>query len=197
MSHMPPNPYADTGELSEPLPPPRSRGGNALGIAGFVTSLVAICTGFVLSPLALLLSLIALRRPPRGLAITGTIIGSVGTVILAVGIAVLSSSLGQTMLNAGQAAAVIIEHHEQHHVLPDQQQGDTLVDQFDDGWGTPLRYERLDEQRYEIISAGEDRQFGTDADVRFEFSIPEPAQNESSESPTPQSGATQRMGGQG
>jgi len=60
---------------------------NGLGIAGFVISLVAIpCTCGFLSPVALLLSLIALQSRPRGLAIAGTILSGLGTTFLVSGI---------------------------------------------------------------------------------------------------------------
>lgn len=59
------------------------RRSNGMGIAGFVLSLLGLLSGcfggFVLSPLGLILSAIGLKREPRGLAITGLILGIVGT----------------------------------------------------------------------------------------------------------------------
>ncbi|HUU38470.1 MAG TPA: hypothetical protein VMW46_09770 [Candidatus Desulfaltia sp.] len=37
-----------------------------------------------------------------------------------------------------------------------------------DGWGTPLKYERLSEENYRLISAGPDRTFDTDDDIILE-----------------------------
>ena len=37
-----------------------------------------------------------------------------------------------------------------------------------DGWGTPLKYERLSDEDYRLISAGPDRTFETDDDIIVE-----------------------------
>lgn len=55
----------------------QGRGGNTLGVVGFALA-------FCVSPLGLLLSLIALRKQPRGFAIAGSVIGLVGTVVWAI-----------------------------------------------------------------------------------------------------------------
>ncbi|MGH7131311.1 MAG: hypothetical protein ACREJO_05135 [Phycisphaerales bacterium] len=72
--------------------PPRS---NGFGITGFILSLVAllggVCFGTLLSPLSLLLSIIGLRREPRGLAIAGTILSIIGIIWLAVWIIIFGS----------------------------------------------------------------------------------------------------------
>ena len=44
---------------------------NGLGLAGFIVSLVGICSGGVLSPIGLVLSIVGLFREPRGFAIAG------------------------------------------------------------------------------------------------------------------------------
>jgi hypothetical protein len=56
---------------------------NGLGIAGFITSLVSlfVCGG-CLSPVALILSAIALFGKPKGFAIAGTIISVIGMIPL-------------------------------------------------------------------------------------------------------------------
>src|SRR6056297_1203570 len=56
---------------------------NTLGTAGFVTSLVGWVTCGVLCPIGLLLSVIALFKAPRGMAIAGTIIGGLGSLFVA------------------------------------------------------------------------------------------------------------------
>lgn len=53
------------------------RGGNTLGVVGFALA-------FCVSPLGLLLSVIALRKQPRGFAIAGSVIGLVGTAVWAI-----------------------------------------------------------------------------------------------------------------
>jgi hypothetical protein len=73
-------------------PPPES---NALGLAGFIVSLVGLCAGGVLSPVGLILSLVALGRPPRGFAIAGTVLGLLGScgIVVAVVLAILAPAL--------------------------------------------------------------------------------------------------------
>jgi molecular chaperone DnaK len=66
--------YVDQPEPT-PAPPPT----NGLGIAGFVCSLVGLCAGGLLSPVGLILSLVALGREPRGFAIAGVILGALGS----------------------------------------------------------------------------------------------------------------------
>src|SRR5438105_4112972 len=68
--------------MTIPMPPSKPRT-NGLGIAGFIISLLAIPTLGLLSPVALLLSLIALLRRPRGFAFAGFIIGLLGTAFIA------------------------------------------------------------------------------------------------------------------
>ncbi len=37
-----------------------------------------------------------------------------------------------------------------------------------DGWGTPLKYERLSDSDYRLVAAGKDRTFDTDDDILLE-----------------------------
>src|SRR5690606_10490150 len=59
-----------------PRPPADS---NGMGVAGFLISLVGMCSGGVLSPIGLILSLIAVGREPRGFAIAGIVLGALGS----------------------------------------------------------------------------------------------------------------------
>ena len=52
---------------------------NTLGLAGFITSVVGILFGGLLCPVGLILSLVALGRPPRGFAVAGAVIGLLGS----------------------------------------------------------------------------------------------------------------------
>jgi hypothetical protein len=52
---------------------------NGLGTAGFVVSLVGVLTCGFLSPVGFLFSLIALFKPPRGMAIAGAVLGGLGS----------------------------------------------------------------------------------------------------------------------
>ena len=69
---------------------------NGLGVAGFVTSLVSLLflCGF-LSPVSLLMSVIALFKKPRGFAIAGTIISSIQVLlILLIGVGPILAVIG-------------------------------------------------------------------------------------------------------
>ena len=68
---------------------------NGLGTAGFVTSLVAIITCGLLSPIALILSLVGLFKRPKGMAIAGTIISGIQVIaILIIGIGPIVALVG-------------------------------------------------------------------------------------------------------
>ena len=78
---------------------------NGLGTAGFILSLVGLVTGGILSPIGLIISLIALGKHPKGLAIAGVIIGLIGScgiiaTVMFAGAAILAA------LGIGIAAAV-------------------------------------------------------------------------------------------
>lgn len=60
---------------------------NGLGTAGFIVSLVGFLSCGFLSPIGLVLSLIALGRQPRGLAIAGFVLGLIGSIWLIVALA--------------------------------------------------------------------------------------------------------------
>lgn len=61
-----------------PLPPRRP---NRLGLAGFIVSLVGLLTLGCLSPVGLVLSLIAVFRRPRGCAVAGLVLGCIGVTV--------------------------------------------------------------------------------------------------------------------
>ena len=88
----------------------RSTGGgtNGLGIAGFVCALVGIFTGIFLIP-GLILSLIALRKPPRGLAIAGTVVSVVGIAFFGLLLAILLPSLARAKVLANRALIGVSE----------------------------------------------------------------------------------------
>lgn len=156
----------------------RPSGSNGLGIAGFIVSLLGPCTCGVLSPIGLVLSSMALFRPPRGFAIAGTVLGVLGTVLLSVavvglfqfsnvtGIGVLQfPTFAQTSPQMIEATEVIDDYYSQQNALPDEAEGQRLLSGRTDVWGAALRYRRLDANQYAIVSAGPDGQFDTDDDL--------------------------------
>lgn len=170
---------------------PNEWGGNALGLAGFITSLVgAVMTGGFLCPVGLVLSLIALRRQPRGFAIAGTIIGVLGScggcLALLIGIpllaggALLLATLGfvagggvpalHTIDHMLQVRGAIETYERTNGKLPGSLSDLNMPkDMLDDGWGTPLQYQVSQQgptMSWTLQSAGPDRQLDKD-DITF------------------------------
>lgn len=158
---------------------------NGLGIAGFIVSLVGLVgTGGLLSPIGLVLSLIALNKRPRGFAVAGVVIGLIGScgviaamlffggaILLALGIAAVALSHSeqiQLTYDFAQTAIAIKEYENENGVLPA-----TLAvlglpqEQLIDPWGTRYAYHfsDSDEAGFDLISAGADREFETEDDV--------------------------------
>jgi len=62
-----------------PMPGPRSAGTNVFGLIGLIAAILGFFT-LVTAPIGLVLSLIGLRHPEKGLAIAGTIVGAISTI---------------------------------------------------------------------------------------------------------------------
>lgn len=146
--------------------PPRS---NTMGIVGFVLS-------FCISPIGLLISLIALAKPPRGFAIAGTVIGLIGTVIWASigvgayfggGIMVKGFGLGMDYsVVESQLSAYAGAHNGESP--PDLATAGVPESARKDPWDRDYRYERgADGKGWSMTSAGFDGQFGTADDAVF------------------------------
>jgi hypothetical protein len=152
-----------------PPPPPLRTQTNGLGIGGFVVSLVGILTCGVISPIALILSLVALRRQPRGFAIAGSVIGGIGTLMIA-GIAVAwvtvpdLRNVFETSIAMAEAHTIIEANRGEGDALPSEDEGNELLEDLEDGWGNPLQYE-VDGERFVVRSAGPDGEFGTEDDI--------------------------------
>lgn len=161
---------------------------NAMGIAGFVCSLVGLVGIGSLSPVGLILSLIGLGREPRGLAIAGVILGVLGTcgwgifwliwiVLIAAGVGIALSAAaffalsepvrGELTVDMGVIAAAIENYREREGYLPANLTLLGLDEQaLADPWGNQYHYAFLEESPgYDLISYGEDGQFGTDDDI--------------------------------
>ncbi len=180
-----------------PLPPVAP---NGLGIAGFVCSLIGLlCSMGLLSPIGLILSIIALNRPPRGLAIAGVVLGALGScgIILAavfvpVAIAAVLAALGLTAAAVGLAAlagpevesqfdmtilAINVENYKKQNngalpaTLVDAAKGvDPNSGLFKDPWKREYIFEPAqDGSSYRIYSAGEDGVPGTADDIEAEM----------------------------
>ncbi len=170
---------------------PQADQSNTLGLAGFITSLVGFAlTGGLLCPVGLILSLIALRRQPRGFAIAGVVLGVMGScggciialfVLPAIAIAIAGGATVLTaaafMLVGGIPAMDTFDHmfqirraigvYEKQHGAPPASLSDLNLpaDILDDGWGTPLQYQMMGiapAWKWSLQTAGPDRQLEWD-----------------------------------
>jgi hypothetical protein len=154
---------------------------NTLGIVGLVVSLVGLfLTCGLLSLPGLILSLIALRKAPRGPALIGVGVGVVGTVVAIVfGLAFVTTLLGMQAVGGIVAktvqttqllkdSRVIIERaRTTSGSVPTVEEGSALLGAQRDGWGTPLVYE-LDATGYIVRSAGMDQVLSTPDDLTLD-----------------------------
>jgi general secretion pathway protein G len=168
------------------VPYQQVRQANGLGVAAFICSLVGLFTGGILSPIGLILSLVALGRQPRGMAVAGLILGLLGTcggivlviVILAFGLAVALAAVGifaftqseRIELTADMAKiAVAAEEFKRDNrdVAPAGVEVLNLEPStLNDPWGHPYRYILVaEEPGYDVISDGQDGKAGTPDDV--------------------------------
>lgn len=139
---------------------PRSQS-NTLGLVGFILA-------FCLSPIGLLLSLIAMFKVPRGFAIAGVIVGLIGTVIWGVviyGVVLVGGATMKAVETArtmGDVQTALVAAKSPEGEYPADLSG---IAAKSDSWGHPLAYERSpDKKGYLLASAGADGQSGTSDD---------------------------------
>ena len=168
------------------------RESNGLGVAGFFIALFGlfIPTGIV-AFLGLLISLVALGRPPRALASLGVFIGLLGSVfwLLVTGAVVLGGitiGLGFVVLSAaafiftqpeiievtsdmGNVLLAVVEYEEEEEALPENLAVLGLgVSTLTDPWGKRYRYTIVDEEPgFDVVSSGGDGLFDTADDLAF------------------------------
>lgn len=174
MSQIPPPATETTRVIVQPSP------SNGLGLAGFITSLVGWVSCGLLCPIGLLLSLIALFKPPRGFAIAGLIIGGLGSTFLATfGLAIILALLG-----LGAAASVAINElpyatgsliiqteYQKTGQLPSDAEGAALLAGVEAD-GQPLMYRRIDADTYELGVVGPDGVADTTDDAWRAYDAP-------------------------
>ena len=164
--------------IDQPPTPPKRRF-NWWGFNGMWLSFLSLLTLGLLSPLALLLSLIGLRRPGKKMAAVGTTVSLAGiALITAITVTAVSSHQHhvariarqkQAQVNAvkikdtqgmlAQAYDDLVEYRGQHEgQLPADIEGNMLVVSQLDPWGQALRYEP--ESGFALVrSAGPDQEF--------------------------------------
>jgi hypothetical protein len=142
-----------------------------------VIAIVGIVSCGLLSPIGLLLSLIALIWPPRGFAIAGATVGLLGSIwFIVAGLAMVLAFAGfgamatiavdmvETQTAVEHAATRIEEFQAEHGALPTNDEGQALIDGLRDGWDHGLRYV-LAGETYRVVSSGPDGSFDTGDDL--------------------------------
>ncbi len=180
--------------------PVRNEMTNGLGVAGFVVSLVGIFLCGFISPIGLILSAVAMARPPRGMAIAGLALGLIGTTFLCLfGFAMFLTAVGVDMakdrvedmieenlpdaLALAQMSAISealsqyrIEHNEYPPNLDElrdfrnQKSQNDWKGPFVDPWGNDYRYERINDG-FSLWSIGKDKLEGTEDDIKWDQSL--------------------------
>lgn len=163
---------------------------NGVGLAGFILSLVGLLSCGLLSPIGLILSFVGMFKNPKGFAITGLILGILGSlwivvVVVFIGVAGVMAAAGiaaasqhmptiATEISMSMVSNEIDSYHRQHNALPDDTAGAALLQQpgtRKDHWGNSFDYRRLASDRFELISAGPDGNFGTPDDITETFEM--------------------------
>ncbi len=169
---------------------------NGLGIAGFVISLVGLCSGGILSPIGLIISIVAATRQPRALAVAGIVLGAIGScgillallfvpvliagILAAIGLGAagvsVAGALGgpelQAKVEMGILTAEIRRYKEQHQgALPSTL--DVLPKPYEgvrtDPWNRPYVYElKPDGSGFTLFSAGLDGVRDTTDDIHLD-----------------------------
>ncbi len=162
---------------------------NGLGLAGFLLSLVGFLSCGLLSPVGLILSLVALGRQPRGFAVAGVVLGLIGSCGIIIGLILilfLPLLLVGILATAGVGAAISSALGPDFEIRIDTlaireginqivQDGDPIpsdVDQLTDlpeflrrdPWDRPYSIYEIPSNEFIIVSYGEDAVFGTSDD---------------------------------
>ncbi|PHS11415.1 MAG: hypothetical protein COA78_09840 [Blastopirellula sp.] len=151
---------------------------NTMGLVGFIFSLVGFISCGLLSPIALLVSLIGLLKAPRGFAIAGSAISLLGTIFLGtIGYGLVmtylfvSAGVNATLQvgsieNARQEIRTYIEENDS---LPASDVGQALLDKT----RTSVRYKLTNDDPENGTATmtyhGADWQFDTEDDYTEEF----------------------------
>lgn len=185
------NTYRNTADFSVAAAQMQS---NGMGLAGFIVSLVGLFASCgLISPVGLVMSLVGLRREPRGLAIAGVVIGLIGSIWLFIALAFGLFAAILAAIGIGAAATAVnsmadIERTErtlasvrQAVVEYEADAGKpayavellepTFLTRSDmyDSWGRALEFSLTPENQYLVRSLGPDGAANTEDDVTIKF----------------------------
>lgn len=162
-------PRGDFGAQDPMGPDPTQAKSNPLGIIGFVLSILCVT-----SPIGLIVSLFALRKEPRGMAIAGTIVGVLFSALLGLVVAMiviygsLFTKTTELATDMQRLRPALNQHNQSQGSYPADLSALGLPsDATTDPWGNPYRYERADDGTYTLFASGFDGQQNTSDDLEF------------------------------
>ena len=182
----------DTPDPTYPTQPAATQPTNTLGIVGFILSLLGVVgTCGLLSPIGLILSIIALRREPKGFAIAGLILGILGSIVFLVTllifgvfalafIGLLAAGISLSVPNLTTYSEMIqiqaaVEQYAKDNsgAVPDSLATaiGSNTELATDYWDQPYLYEDLGNGQFKITSLGADGMAGTDDDITFTYEL--------------------------
>lgn len=177
-------------DYTQPASAPPIRSENGLGIAGFICSLIGVVSCGLLSPVGLILSIVAVFREPRGFAIAGLVLGLIGSfwalimtlVVASIGFAVIAAIFAtgfslkplEAWVDGVQITEAVVVHMREHGDAPRALAELTGLssDTLTDPWGNSYRFEiSEDGASFRLISDGPDGVPDTDDDLELEFPL--------------------------
>ena len=171
------NPYTPSTQPGYQQP---AKEENTIAVIGFIFAIISFTGICIAAPIGLILSIIGLRKEPRGLAIAGFIISGIttlfygfiaalyGTVILAcIGLGAAVTPSIQTISALTDAAHQIEDAKNAEGSYPGAEKGNALIADKTDYWKQPLRYEPTADG-FVVRSAGADKKFDTSDDMTMD-----------------------------
>lgn len=166
---------------------PSQNQSNGLGIAGFIVSLLGIIgTCGLLSPVGLVMSIIAMKREPKGFAIAGLVLGIIGSLSVLIGVILIGLfGVAAVLAAIGISAAAppihataemvrlthtVAQYRTDHGSLPAavSQLPGLSHDQITDPWGNAyLIVPDTSPDGFSIVSVGPDGQPSTGDEITY------------------------------
>lgn len=153
---------------------------NGLGVAGFVLSILGWITCGLLLPFGLLFSFIGLFKRPRGLAIAGFVISSVGALLAVSVVAIIGIGGAAALIGISQATdAVLFDaaaediayHYSTHGSLPTPSEASASLSLYANLRGYSPQYAIVSATEFELRFPGSDGIFGNADDFTQVFDV--------------------------
>jgi len=167
-------------------PPQYRNPSNGLGVAGFIVSLIGFISCGLIAPIGLIMSIVAMKREPRGFATAGLILGILGSLWVLVlvfvigffGLAVVLAAVGagavmpqlQAQLEMAHIAPIVEQYRVDNGSLPASvsQLPGLTPEQTTDEWGNAyLIVPDATGTGFSLVSMGPDGQPSTGDEIDF------------------------------